>query len=158
MLRAPAFAMLLLPSAGCGLVGPMCVSQQERGSVTTVSGSIAAGEIVTHRLNYDTRGSQNDARIDWPGQRDADAPQLQVYATRASCEAFTLPTDANTGACAILARGGWAAPGVVSGLIITHGRGNPERLGTPPEYKLWITSDLPTSYRLTITYFYGPDC
>ena len=126
--------------------------------MATLNGSVVAGEVVMHRVAYDTRGSQNDARIDWPGRLDADGPRLNVYATLVSCEAFTLPAEANSGSCAILARGGWTAAGIVSGLILTHGRGNPERLGTPPEYKLWITSDRSTSYSINVTYFFGPDC
>jgi hypothetical protein len=119
---------------------------------------VEAGLVVMHQLTYDVRGSQNDAQITWPGQRDADAPQLRVYATLATCEAFTLPADQNVGACATIARGGWAAQGIVTDLTVTHGRGNPERLGTPPQYKLWITSDRPTGYSILLSYFYGPDC
>jgi hypothetical protein len=158
MTRVLAVAALLLSSGGCALIGPACLARQERGAVATLSGSVAAGEVVMHLLSYDTRGSQNDVRIEWPGQRDAGAPRLQAFATLTSCEAFTLPAEGNTGACAIIARGGWVAEGAVSGLILTHGRGNPERLGTPPAYKLWITSDRSTGYGLSVSYFYGPDC
>ena len=43
---------------------------------------------------------------------------------------------------------------------ITHGRGNPPRLGPTPEYKLWIVGDArqAASYTIVITSFYGPDC
>ena len=148
----------LLMSGGCGLAGPMCVARQERGTVTALSGGVGAGEISMHRVMYDTRGSQNDARIDWPGARDADAPRLHVYATLASCESFSLPAESNTGNCGILAQAGWTPIGIASTAIVSHGRGNPERLGSPPEYKLWITSDRATNYSITVTYFYGPDC
>jgi hypothetical protein len=114
--------------------------------------------MVMHRVLYDTRGSQNDAAIEWPDQRTADGPRLNVYATLATCEQFTLPADANSGTCAILARGGWVSQGITTGLILTHGRGNPERLGTPPEYKLWVTSDQSITYSIVLSYFFGPDC
>jgi len=158
MTRALVVAAVFLTSAGCNLVGPDCISRQERGTVVTLSGSVGGDEVVMHRVSYETRGSQNDARVDWPGQRDADGPRLQIYATLASCEHFTLPADANTGNCAVVARAGWTPQGIATGLILSHGRGNPERLGTPPEYKLWITSDRATSYNIVVSYFYGPDC
>jgi hypothetical protein len=158
MPRVLAVAALFLMSSGCALVGPYCVSQQERGTVTTLRGSVGGDAVVMHRVSYDTRGSQNDTQIDWFGQRDADGPRLQIYATLVSCEQFTLPADANSGTCAVLARAGWTSQGIATTLILTHGRGNPERLGTPPEYKLWITSDRATNYNITVSYFYGPDC
>ena len=158
MLRVFAVAALFLMSSGCALVGPYCISQQERGTVTTLSGAVAGDAVVMHRVSYDTRGSQNDTHIDWFGQREADGPRLNIYATLAGCEQFTLPVDANSGNCAVLARAGWTSQGIATTLILTHGRGNPERLGTPPEYKLWITSDRATDYNITVSYFYGPDC
>ena len=150
--------LALLANGGCALIGPYCIAQQERGAVVTLSGSVGTGEVVMHRVSYDTRGSQNDARIDWPGARDAEPPRLFVYATRASCEQFTLPAEANTGDCAVVAQAGWTPIGIATIATISHGRGNPERLGSPPEYKLWITSDRAISYSITVTYFYGPDC
>jgi len=158
MRSAISIAALLLPFGGCGIVGPSCIDRQERGTAATINGSVAAGEMVMHRVSYDTRGSENDAAIDWPGRQEADAARLTVYATLVSCEQFVLPADANSGNCAILAGGGWISPGITTGLTLTHGRGNPERLGTPPEYKLWITSDRSTSYTIVLSYFFGPDC
>jgi hypothetical protein len=151
-------AVLLLGSSGCALIGSLCRSRQEHGTVATLTGSVAAGQVVMHLIPYDSRGSQNNVVITWPGARAADAPRLQAFATSTACEAFTLPADVNTGACVTLRRGGWSAEGVVSDLIVTHGRGNPERLGTPPAYKLWIVSDQTTGYRISVSYFYGPDC
>ena len=48
----------------------------------------------------------------------------------------------------------------VATLIVTHGRGNPEVLGTPPEFKVWVVGDATqrVSYTLTATWFRGPDC
>lgn len=158
MKLALAVAVSVLSSSACALFGPSCVEQREEGPVTEISGSVGAGELVVHRVQYDTRGSQNDARLMWGGQTDTTGPQLRVYATRATCEMFALPANTNAGECAVLASGGWTPQGAVSTIIVTHGRGNPERLGTPPEYKLWVTSDKFTGYTMSITYFYGPDC
>jgi hypothetical protein len=158
MARLLAVVMLVVSSGGCALVGPHCTAQQERGTVTTLNGPVAADDVVMHRVSYDTRGSQNDARIEWLGQGDMNGPRLLVFATLASCEQFILPAEANSGNCAIVARGGWLPQGIATTLILTHGRGNPERLGTPPEYKLWITSDRATSYTIAVSYFFGPDC
>jgi hypothetical protein len=45
-------------------------------------------------------------------------------------------------------------------LIVTNGRGNPDILGTPAEYKLWVAGDPSQSvaYSISITWFFGPDC
>jgi hypothetical protein len=45
-------------------------------------------------------------------------------------------------------------------LGLTHGRGNPERLGRDTRYRLWIVADphQQASYTITVTSFYGPDC
>jgi hypothetical protein len=150
--------VLALWSAACNLIGPSCVSRQERGTVATIDGMVGANELAVHRLAYDTRGSQNDATFLWPAVTMQDGARFHVYATRASCEDFVLPADNNTGECAILARAGWTPIGAARTVILTHGRGNPERLGSPPEYKLWVTSDRFTSYSFTVTYFFGPDC
>jgi hypothetical protein len=152
-----AIGLLVLPSAGCGLLGPSCLERREEGTLPPITGSVDAGEIAMHRLSYDTRGSQNDARLSWPGQ-GSDGAQLRAYATRVACETFRLPAETNTGDCAILAAAGWSPAGTSTTAIVTHGRGNPERLGTPPEYKLWIVSDRFTGYTITVRWFYGPDC
>ena len=149
---------LLLSSTGCALLGSMCRSRQERGPVASLTGSVAAGQVAMHIVPYDSRGSQNNIAITWPGARAAGAPQVQAFVTTTACENFTLPADSNRGACVSIRRGGWAADGVVSDLIVSHGRGNPERFGTPPVYKLWIVSDRSTGYRISVSYFYGPDC
>ena len=148
----------LLISNGCGIVGPSCLERQQRGTLPPISGTVDAGQLAMHLVAYDTRGSQNDARLSWPGQGTADGAQLSIYATRATCEAFTLPAESNSGACAILGRAGWTPVGIATSLGLTHGRGNPEVLGSPPEYKLWLVSDRPTSYTVTVHWFYGPDC
>lgn len=154
-----ALGCLLLSEWGCGLIGPSCVGRQQRGTVTVVMGEVAAGDMVRHRLPYDIEGSQNDVAVDWAGRDSPGGPTLQIYATRVECEGFD-PASSHTGACTVLARAGVFAGSTVRSLVITHGRGNPEILGTPPEYILWIVGD-PTQavrYSLTATWFRGPDC
>jgi hypothetical protein len=151
-------ACVVLSSSGCSLFGPSCVARQERGTVSSLSGSVGAGEVVVHRLAYDARGSQNDLDLLWGGITETDGPRIRFYATRVACAEFLLPAESNAGDCAILGSAGWTPNGSVRTLVVTHGRGNPERLGSPPEYKLWVTSDRFTGYSGTISYFYGPDC
>jgi hypothetical protein len=97
--------------------------------------------------------------ISWPGPSTAGGPQVRLYATAVECSQFRAPPAENSGACAVLATGGWNN-GFVSSLILTHGRGNPETLGSPPAYKLWVVGDSvqATRYTISITWFYGPDC
>ena len=123
-----------------------------------MSGTIEAGQTVVHRVAYGTEGSQNNVNVSWTGQTASNSPQLQSFVTRVTCENFT-PADA-TGACAILARGGSFEGHIASSLVVTNGRGNPDVLGTPAEYKLWVVGDSqqPAAYSVVTTYFYGPDC
>jgi hypothetical protein len=90
-----------------------------------------------------------------------DAPRVRFFATRVDCEEFN-PAGPNIGACTRLAIAGWVESGshVASTLIVTNGNGNPDVLGTPAEYKIWIAGDPErrASYSITITYFSGPDC
>lgn len=159
MLRLAAILSCVVCSWACDLLGPTCLGRQQRGSVTTITGRVEPGQIAAHRVRYETSGSQNDAHIQWDGDRRADGPRINVYATRAACIDFD-PSTAS-GACAILSRAG-ALPGgnIASTLIVTNGRGNPEVLGQPAEYKLWVVGDpLQTAhYTISITWFYGPDC
>lgn len=150
---------LVVNLCGCDLIGPSCLARQERGTVATVRADVAAGQVVSHRVAYDARGSQNDIHFSWVNQGDAAGPRVSIYATRAECD-FTAPSQTSAGACAILARGGWIDGVRVASMSITHGRGNPEQLGSPPEYKLWIVGDAAqrASYVLEITWFFGPDC
>jgi hypothetical protein len=158
MRRIVCVGLLVLAGAGCNPLGPSCLERREEGTLAGDSGSVDAGETSMHVVAYDTRGSQNDVRLSWSGQSAADGPQLRAYATRADCQTFTLPAESNTGACAVLASAGRSPTGTSTTLIVTHGRGNPERLGSPPEFKLWVVSDRLTSYSFTIRWFFGPDC
>src|SRR5262245_22800466 len=157
-------ALLLLTCASCSLLGPSCLAQQHSGTVTTLTGEVAARTVSVHQVTYGSEGSQNDVGIRWDGQFEANGPRLRVYATKADCTQFE-PERPASGACASIGgASGFAdtATGsfVQSSLVITNGRGNPEILGSPPEYKLWVVGDAErtTPYSITITWFYGPDC
>jgi hypothetical protein len=124
------------------------MARQQRGTVAAMTGEVAAGGIIVHRVPYGTDGSQNDVTIVYQGE-----PQIRVYATQTACVDFHEPPAANGTECAVLAMGSRS-------LTITHGRGNPERLGPTPEYKLWVVGDVNQGvrYDITISWFYGPDC
>ncbi len=153
----------VLLSSSCNLFGPSCLARQKQGTVTALNGQAAAGQLVSHVVPYDTQGSQNDVHISWPGQGTATGPRLNVYATRVDCADFVAPGGA--GPCApIGSRGGRPSDGsgdfIQTSIIVTNGRGNPDILGTPAEYKLWVVGD-PTqsvAYSISITWFFGPDC
>ena len=159
----PAIGILMATTPACGLVGPSCLSRQHEGSVTSLTGEVAAGRIAVHRVPYGTEGSQNDIQITWDGQWVASGPRIRVYTTKVDCVDFT--PERGAGPCASVgSSGGFAEPGtgqfVQTSLIVTNGRGNPDILGSPPEYKLWVVGDADraTRYSITITWFYGPDC
>ena len=159
-MRMFVLGLSLLSGWGCGLIGPSCLSRQKTGPVTTVVGEVAPAQIGVHRVPYDTEGSQNDARISWVGQGAADGPRISVHATRVGCADFRLPPQTNSGACALLASAGSIDGQIATTLVITNGRGNPDVLGSPAEYKLWVVGDPAQTARYTIdiTWFYGPDC
>lgn len=170
-----AAAFLVVSSYGCNLIGPSCLSLKHSGAVTTLNGEVAAGKMVSQRVRYGSEGSQNGLEIRWPGQFTVAGPKLRVYATKVDCVDFVPP---GTGVCGDL--GGFSGtispnarpcavnhtcnpePGdiVQTSMIITNGHGNPERLGNPAEYMLWIVGDPEqnASYTINITWFYGPDC
>ena len=158
MRRVLCVGLLGLASVGCNPLGPSCLERRQEGTLPEVTGSVNAGETSVHVVAYDTRGSQNDVRLSWSGQTAPDGPHLRAHATRADCQNFTLPAESNTGTCSVLASAGWSPAGTSTTLIVTHGRGNPERLGSPAEFKLWIVSDRSTGYSFTIRWFFGPDC
>ena len=110
------------------------------------------------RWAYDARGSQNDVELDWSGR--LDGTRLKAYATRADCETGPDREAGFTDGCRVLASGGTGDSNGVITLIVTHGRGNPEVLGNPPAFKVWIYGDpgRSTIYTLTASSFYGPDC
>jgi len=73
---------------------------------------------------------------------------------------FRPPPAINTDACAVLGGAGSFDGRIATTLIIANGRGNPDSLGSPAEYKLWVVGDSEqsTRYTLNITWFFGPDC
>ena len=161
--RRAAVWLCLLCNGGCGLVGPSCLDRQKRGTVAAINGEIGPGQIVLHQVAYGTEGSQNDVNISWTGQGTPSGPRMSLYATKINCVDFLPPGG---GLCAqIGTRGGTSSSGAESdfvqrSLIITNGRGNPDILGVPAEYKLWVVGDPGQSarYSINITWFYGPDC
>jgi hypothetical protein len=157
-------ALLIVVTPACGLIGPSCRSRQHHGTVTTFTGEVAARKVALHQVTYGSEGSQNDVDITWDGQFQADGPRLRVYATKVECVQFVLEPPSG-GACASVGgASGFAdrATGsfVQNSLVVTNGRGNPDVLGSPPEYKLWVVGDAEKTvrYSITITWFYGPDC
>lgn len=155
-----AFVCSLAAEAACGLVGPSCVDRQRRGTVGVVTGRIEAAQMVAHLLPYGTEGSQNDIELRWTATSAAAPVRLEAYATRAGCSAFELPVSNNTGECRVLAAAAAQPDGGRASLIVTHGRGNPEILGSPAEFTLWVVGDAtqPATYTVTTTWFRGPDC
>jgi hypothetical protein len=157
-MRHGAIALMVLGASGCAVVGPSCMERQQSGHVATINGSVAAGGVARHEVMYASDGSQNDVNLTWSGQRSASPPRLAFYATRATCEAFD--PAAPQGGCAILGRGGWADGHIATTLIVTNGRGNPDVLGVPPVYRIWVVGDpdVASAYTMDITWFFGPDC
>ena len=146
--------------SGCAIIGPTCVARQQSGSVATLHGEVGAAQIVSHEVEYDTRGSQNTADLMWGDYRSSTPPQVRFHATGIECQHFQLPPASNTGACKVLATAGWTPIGPATNLIVTHGRGNPEVLGASARYRIWVAGDAErtTRYTMSITWFSGPDC
>ena len=155
---AAVVALLGLSSAGCSLLAPTCLAQQERHYSEPETATIQAGEVIVLRRPYDSRGSQNDIGIDWSGRLDGTT--LQAFVTRADCESGPEPEALFTSACRVLARGGSVGGVNIINMIVTHGRGNPEVLGNPPAFKIWLHGDpmRSTVYTLRQSSFHGPDC
>jgi hypothetical protein len=156
----------LIAASGCGIVGPSCLDRQKTGDVTTVSGTVEAGQVTSHLIPYDTRGSQNDARIRFTGQGTLTGPRIMVYATDARCDAFKPPPAdnpvADQGLCTPFEwPGGYLGPdgALVPTTLTITGPGNGAPAGFH-EYKLFIVGDPKqmASYTISITWFSGPDC
>ena len=171
-----AAGVLVLGTAGCGSpAGPSCLARQKTGAVTSVEGIVGAGAIAMHVVPYGTEGSQNNLHISWPGQ-SSGSPVLRVYATRTSCTDFS-PAKATGDCVTIGSPGGSLSPNarpcvaantcqatadeiVQNSLTIASGQGNPDIIGSPAQYKLWVVGDpqSSTQYTISITWFRGPDC
>jgi hypothetical protein len=165
--------VLLTGATGCaGLSGRACLQRQQRGNVFSVSGKVDPGGVTVHKVVYGTEGSQNNIKITWSGQRSPSGPRLRIYATRIECMdagevgnsgTFRRSSDEPGPPCATIGRiGGYSVEGefVQGDLIIANGRGNPDILGSPAEYKLWVFGDpyKRALYTIVGSYFYGPDC
>jgi hypothetical protein len=150
--------LLGVGGAGCNLLVPTCLGRQERHSTEPRTAQIEPGALVVLHLSYDIRGSQNDIEIEWSSR--LDGTRIEAYATRAECETGPERGNASTDSCRVLSRGGNGTSQGPIRLILTHGRGNPETLGNPPDFKIWIYGDpaKATTYTLTASSFYGPDC
>lgn len=165
-LKNSAAIAALVSTCGCGIAGPSCLDRQKTGPVTTVEGRVEAGQIVSHLVPYDTRGSQNDARISFAGQGTATGPRVTVYATLSGCDDFQPPSadgaGPNQGDCTPIARaGGYLGPdgAIVPTSLIVTGPGNGAPAGFR-EYKLFVVGDpqQAATYSVSITWFSGPDC
>jgi hypothetical protein len=156
-----AMVMLLAISVTTSCItGPTCVARQRRGTIEPVTGTVAAGGVASHIVRYAVEGSQNNLEISWGDSRLPDGPRVSVYVTRASCTTLNLSTALSDGECAVLGRGGAIDNIIATPVIVTHGRGNPEVLGSPPIYKVWIVGDpeRAANYTIDISWFFGPDC
>ena len=173
-IKCVAIALVLFNSfTGCaGLSGRACLKRQQRGNVFSVSGEVAPGGVTVHKVLYGTEGSQNNIKITWSGQRSSSGPRLRIYATRAECMVaievgssgtiHRFPGESAPHCVTIGTIGGFSVEGefVQGDLIIANGRGNPDILGSPAEYKLWVFGDpyKRAQYTIVGSYFYGPDC
>ena len=179
--RGALLVLIAATTSGCGfIVGPICRARQYRAPVATLTGEVAPGATLVHRVKYGKEGSQNDLLVSWSGQREPGGPRLKVYLTRIECEAFDPTGDPKPrgDVCANIGSiGSVIAPEardcvrsnachplssdlVQVGAGVSHGRGNPETLGPTAEFKVWVVGDLhqPAAYRIDITSFFGPDC
>jgi hypothetical protein len=159
-------AATLVSVSGCGVLGPSCLDQEKSGPVTTLTGRVEPGQIVSHVVPYDTRGSQNDAHISFSGQGTLTGPRLMVYATLESCDDgdFVPPTAQDTGEghgdCAPIARpGGYLGPdgAIVPTQFTLTGPGNG---GSGNPYKIFIVGDpnQAASYSISVIWVHAVDC
>jgi hypothetical protein len=171
-----AIALGFAGGSGCGVVGPSCLEHQ--GAVTTISGLLEAGQIVTHTVTYDARGSENEIRITWGGQRTPGGPRLWLYATGLDCEDFSPPPgngpSADSGPCRNISggAGGYPAPDarpcvhantcqptpdeMVTTSLTVFGQGNG---GRPVSgYKLHVVGDRNQSASYSISITWWRDC
>jgi hypothetical protein len=179
---------VLLAAPGCALIGWNCRRGQETGPVTTLTGRVGPGDVVSLVVPYDQAGTQNDARISWPDQYGASGPRIRVYATSADCTTFTPPSELagerDAGPPPALRQPPRTPPPAVrpspadpcaiysgrQGRVTDAGEfiqnrqsvaGGPEQLKPDfRQYKLHVVGDprVETAYSIAITWFRGPDC
>lgn len=164
--------VILAGTTGCASrFAERCLQRQQRGNVFFIEGDVAPGGTAAHKVLYGTDGSQNDIKIKWAGQWNPGGPRLKMYATLTKCTnaaevgnsgSIRLSPQVSPPCAGLGTRGGMRIEGefVQTSLTIANGRGNPDILGSPAEYKLWIFGDPDKSIHYTIesSYFYGPDC
>jgi hypothetical protein len=158
-MRPAALSLCLLCSVACSPSRPSCSGPS--GPVYTITGEVAPGQVVSHAVAYDTRGSQNNVEFTWSRRGQPGAPALRVFATRTTCVDFR-PPALNTGTCPILGSAGEFVPGQIAGfLYIVSGQGNPDIFADgPAEYILWVVGDpvQAASYTLTAVWNRANDC
>lgn len=165
--------VLLIETTSCaGWLARRCIKQQHRGNVFMIQGEVEPGGTSVHTVIYGTDGSQNNVNISWNGQTDPEGPRLRIYATRTECMNSTEVGRSGMirrrngqlePPCGEIGMRGGRLVGrefVPTGITITNGRGNPDILGSPAEYKIWVFGDQEESVSYTIdsSYFFGPDC
>lgn len=142
------------------------MSMQERGDVTTLSGRVEAGRVVSHTVPYDQQGSQNEVHIAWAGQDTGDGPRIRVFAVSSECEGFDPPDGFLTGrgddpcTTSLGMVGGSGAGGELVQRTIHVPGGPSQRRPDLREYRLFVVGDPqePVDYTISITWFRGPDC
>src|SRR5688572_14000255 len=82
----------LVTAPGCSaLLDRACRAGHKRGPVAAFEGVVGPGQVISWTVPYDQQGTQNDVRIHWPSQKDADGSRLRLFATSAACTDFVLP-------------------------------------------------------------------
>jgi hypothetical protein len=77
--RAALLMALLATGSGYStILAPICLAQQKRAHVATITGEIESGAMVVHVVSYGAEGTQNDLAITWSGQSDPAGPRLRV--------------------------------------------------------------------------------
>jgi hypothetical protein len=163
--RCLAGLFVAITTSGCALI---CLSRQHSGPVKTLTGVVQPSEVITIDLPYDARGSQNDLKIAWDGQRDVTGPRPAFYLTEAGCLQFVPPAAnqrfARDAPCRTIgSRGGFqnsAGEIVVTRLGVVGGPNQGPLNALRKTYKLQIVGDAtrPVRYVIEITWFRGPNC
>jgi hypothetical protein len=147
---------------GCASRALIGLPTQEKGQVIMFSGEVSPGQIVSHLLTYDPRGTQNDIHVSYDGQTTSNGPRLILHATSTDCDGSSFPPRSGTARppCMDFGRAAGkldAAGAFVENMLTVGGPTN----GNPGihEYKLFVVGDSTrtVSYTIVITYFGGPD-
>ena len=168
-------------TSGCGVIGPSCLERQQRGSVTSVTGSVDALQVVEQRgalrsTRFAERRRDQLGRSGFLGRAATRSLRnccrlRRVHTTRAGCaerrhyrplpDHFAVRWNPGTGCPRV--RASWHMPCHVRGhrlpLIDRH-RSRQRCTSGFSQYKLHVVGDAArqVSYSISITYFFGPDC